>query len=93
MIPRLPDPVFALGGEGVEFFGAAVLEEAFLDPRGEQLLVHGPRMALGNCAEGAHEEGAQLEGLGGFREGHGPGGVECNWAGPDGSVKIQDMNR
>lgn len=88
MIPRLPDPGFALGGEGVEFFGAAVGDEALLDPHGEQLLVHGARMALGNGAKGAHEEGPQLEGLGGFRKRH---GVEETGLGRDWPVKSQDL--
>lgn len=66
----LLDPVFALGGEGVEFFGRAVCDEALFDPGGELLLVHGARMALGNRAEGAHEQRLQLEGQLGFRSGH-----------------------
>ena len=65
----LPDPGFALGGEGVEFFGGVVGDEALLDPGGELLLVHGPRVALRNRAVGAHEQRLQLEGLGDFERG------------------------
>lgn len=51
-------------------------DEALLDPGVELPLVHCARMALGNRAEGTHEEFLQLEGLGRIREGHGPGRAE-----------------
>jgi hypothetical protein len=60
------DPGFAFGGEGVELFGAAMFDEAFLDPGGQLLLARGARMALGNRAERAHEQRAEFEGVGGF---------------------------
>lgn len=58
----LLDPGFALGGEGVEFLGTAVFDEALFDPGGELLLFHGPGVALRDRAEGAHEQRLQLEG-------------------------------
>ena len=52
---RLLDPVFSLGGEGVGLFGAAVSDEALLDPGAQLLLLRGPGIALRDRAVGALE--------------------------------------